>query len=286
MSFVVTADYFLVEFGDGDHDPPYLANQNPAPGATGVSRNTNVALSIKDDGAGVDLSTVTITLEVLGYDGATNTFHVPYNGPSSSKSGVPAQYDFVLDRTINFGFDTLVTVTVHAADLAVPPNVLNTLYSFRTVAAVLIDAPTAPSAIWIPGITSPPDCRLIQASLTTEGRRYLARKHLDGSILTLSRFVLGGGLPGFPDWRFAPRASPDTTAVVNPLYEGDVQIESANDQTIVITCAGPANLQGVQEVLVYGWLNRSLEFPFAVAIVPEWFPAWSQKFDARIVIPL
>jgi len=118
---------------------PYLENQLPPPGSSGISASTNISFSLKDDDAGVDLSTVLVKIKiesgawVLAYDGATDTFFAPYAGPGSSRVGTPSQYDFVIDPSPEIGQWTNVYVWIYAKDLAAIPNELDdSSWTFKT----------------------------------------------------------------------------------------------------------------------------------------------------------
>ena len=102
-----------------DTTPPYTTGHDPAPGATGVPRNTNITVHVKDDGKGVDNSTL-----VMKVDGSPVTPVI---------SGSPADYTLVYDPA-DFNFWQVVHVTVDASDLASPPNDMTTdSYSFTIV---------------------------------------------------------------------------------------------------------------------------------------------------------
>lgn len=134
------------------------------------------------------------------------------------------------------------------------------------------------------------------ATLTSEARQYLARSVREGFFLQPSRFILGSGgadyRPGVP----LP-ASPDTTDVVNPVFEGSrldgsLEVEAANASTLVLRCRGPvAPSYKVTEILVYAIarhcaLDANVEIPFACAYFPPWLHSTSQRFTTRLVLPL
>lgn len=119
--------------------PPYIDNEVPAPGAMIVSQTANIALDILDTQAGVDLSSVLIEIDFgigyqTAYDGSSDSFLAPYNGPSSARGGVPAQYTWVIDPTFVLPGGAEIFVRVSAQDLGAVTLVPNpTIYSFFTV---------------------------------------------------------------------------------------------------------------------------------------------------------
>jgi len=86
-----------------DNTPPYTTDHNPAPGSTGVHINTNIALTIRDAGVGVDKSTIVMKMNGLQ---VTPTI-----------SGTPSAYTVTYDPPTNFGYEQTVLVMVDASDL-------------------------------------------------------------------------------------------------------------------------------------------------------------------------
>ena len=86
-----------------DTSPPYTANHDPVPGATGVSTDILIVLEIVDSGVGVDLSSITMWV----------------NGSevSPSISGGPEFYTLSYDPGVDFSFDESVSVEIDASDL-------------------------------------------------------------------------------------------------------------------------------------------------------------------------
>lgn len=129
----VPANYFPApppwSFTVGDFVPPVISNELPSIGATGVLLGTDIGLTVTDF-SGVDLSTLKV--EVLGsigtygtaYDGSTQTFYPPFNGPSSAVTSVANGYDVYLDMTSTFIAGEQLQVNVDADDLAATPNSL------------------------------------------------------------------------------------------------------------------------------------------------------------------
>ncbi|MCX7597727.1 MAG: carboxypeptidase regulatory-like domain-containing protein [Armatimonadetes bacterium] len=58
-------------YTSSDRVPPAIINRNPAPNATGVPTNTNITFTVEDTGAGVDDTTLTVTLERKPRGGTT-----------------------------------------------------------------------------------------------------------------------------------------------------------------------------------------------------------------------
>lgn len=114
--------------------PPYIDDQYPAAAPPWVPNppSTNVQVDIHDADEGVNLSTVRVYIEgALAYRGDTDSFLAPYNGPSSARITQPLGYRITIDPTSPFTSYQVVDVRVYAEDLAVIPNILDTLYQFR-----------------------------------------------------------------------------------------------------------------------------------------------------------
>ena len=106
-----------------DIGPPYTLGHDPTKGATGVPVDTNVVVHVKDDGAGVDQSSILLTVEGVDVTG------------QSAITGDTGDYTITYNHPTDFGYGQVVNVTVDARDLAITPNVMPTdSYSFTTVA--------------------------------------------------------------------------------------------------------------------------------------------------------
>ena len=111
------SDYQLrFRVGSSEPSPPYLASQVPAPGAQGVLETTSIVAHVKDDGVGVDLSTVRMYVNgaqvTPAVTGAANDYTLTYAPPAP------------------FGTSATVTVRITAQDLAGSPPGLDSTYSF------------------------------------------------------------------------------------------------------------------------------------------------------------
>ena len=103
-----------------DTSPPYVSGRDPAPGTMRVPLAANIVLDVKDDGSGVDQTS--IVMRVNGLEVAPAT------------TGTPADYTLSYDPPSDFSYSEEVTVTVDAADLASPANVMpRVTYSFTTI---------------------------------------------------------------------------------------------------------------------------------------------------------
>ena len=110
---------FMLEHGESSPDttPPYTEGHDPAKGATDVPPDTNIVVHVKDDGTGVNQSTI-----VMNVNGSVVT---------PDRAGDKYDYTLTYDPTNNFDYGQLVDVTVDAADLNTTPNVMTTdSYSF------------------------------------------------------------------------------------------------------------------------------------------------------------
>lgn len=97
-----------------DTQGPYVFNYpTPAPGLTGVPVNTNVTLTIRDDGWGVDIDSVWVEVDSVRYEKGDAGF---------SYSGTPGEYVITIDPTTDFEYNRSVSVKAFAADLAGNPG--------------------------------------------------------------------------------------------------------------------------------------------------------------------
>jgi len=110
-----------------DRTPPYVANHNPTPGSV-MPTNTNIHAEVKDNGVGVDQSSIQMIVE----------------GAPVTPDIVPITDGYLLtyDPPDDFAHGQEVNVTIYAADLATPPNQINKPYSY-TFKIVENSPPTA-----------------------------------------------------------------------------------------------------------------------------------------------
>lgn len=105
-----------------DATPPYTSGHDPAKGATSAI-DTNIVVHVLDDGDGVDIGTIAMTVE-----GASVTPVI---------TGTPADYTLTYDPPTDFAYLQVVDVTVDASDLA--DNAMDTdSYSFTTTEAEVL----------------------------------------------------------------------------------------------------------------------------------------------------
>jgi len=116
----VTLDHLCVfALAGTDITPPHTSGHDPAPGATGVPIDTNITVHVLDDGKGVNVSTILMTV-----NDAVVTPDI---------TGAAADYTLTYDPPTDFNYDQLVKVTIDAADLNETPNEMTTdTYSFTT----------------------------------------------------------------------------------------------------------------------------------------------------------
>jgi hypothetical protein len=122
--------------------PPILAQQNPAPGAMGVSDVAPITTHVVDFGAGVNSSTIVM--------------HIGINNPSAPTLVTPlitqagsTSADFALSFTpgaTQFQSGDVITVRIVADDLFSPPNHMDTSYSYTVKDTV---PPVAPASLRI-----------------------------------------------------------------------------------------------------------------------------------------
>ena len=115
-----------------DTAPPYTVNHDPVPGATGVSVDTLITLEIRDEGVGVDLSTISVWVNGSRVD--------------PSVSGDSAAYILSYDPTEDFAYEQSVSVEVEASDLqgnTMAPD----FYSFTTESDPFEEYSTEPLSV-------------------------------------------------------------------------------------------------------------------------------------------
>jgi hypothetical protein len=126
------------QFRTADVAAPYLANQDPNPSDTDVSRSTNIQLDVLDAGAGVDDATVKITVNgSVAWESDTEQA-----GFTVTKSAAPSGdgYRYLINPTSDLPNYTSIPVRVEADDLVTPtPNSLDSTYNFTTADTI---APT------------------------------------------------------------------------------------------------------------------------------------------------
>ncbi|MBT5016553.1 hypothetical protein HOM98_03630, partial [Candidatus Peregrinibacteria bacterium] len=106
-----------------DTTDPTISNRNPASGATNILKNTNVGFRVSDTETGVDIDTVSATVDGVVYTKAgPNTF---------SYTGTTAAYDITINPASDFTKGATINVAIDADDLANTPNSMSTVnYSF------------------------------------------------------------------------------------------------------------------------------------------------------------
>jgi len=123
------------------NQPPFLSNLSPASGATGVHPNDDIRIDLRDLDSGVVLSLTTIYLNVDGggwqtaYDGSTDTFASPYNGPNSQRSVLTDGHRFVIDDD-GMVFDQGQTIQIRVVSEDAVGNTLDTTYQYTTFLGV------------------------------------------------------------------------------------------------------------------------------------------------------
>lgn len=117
-----------------------LVNRNPEPLEVDVPADTDISFLLIDTavgggGAAMVSPTRVYVNGVLAYTGATNTFSVGFDGPSSAATAVGNTLAIYIDRTGLFASQQVVTVRVVSATdvIAGPMGVLDETYSFTIV---------------------------------------------------------------------------------------------------------------------------------------------------------
>ena len=115
--YVTIASAILIVENGEDETPPYTIDHDPAPNATWVPRETDIIVHVRDGGAGVDTSTITMTVDDVDVTGSVSII------------GTKTDYTLIYNPPSDFEYEQVVNVTVDASDLA--SNTMNTdVYSF------------------------------------------------------------------------------------------------------------------------------------------------------------
>ena len=115
-------DEFSWSFQVEDYEPPYVENNSPT--GVDVPVTTLVEFDLKDDGTGVNIQSVTVTIGgTLAYDGTgvvdpDDGFQPDFQGASSAITGTPTSYHFAIDADPNYSEYVEYEVIVNADDLA------------------------------------------------------------------------------------------------------------------------------------------------------------------------
>ncbi|MEW6606445.1 MAG: DUF2341 domain-containing protein [bacterium] len=104
-----------------DTTPLYTSGHLPAKNASDVARNTNIKLNIKDDGAGVNLSSI-----IMKVKGGTVT-------SGMSISGNKYNYTLIYDPPVDFGVGEIVEVEIYASDMNPQPYTIYETYTFTII---------------------------------------------------------------------------------------------------------------------------------------------------------
>ncbi len=102
-----------------DNEPPYLTNQTPVDGTIKVPQNEVISFHIRDDGVGVNRSTIAVRVK-----GQIVT------APALELVGTKGDYTLTYTNSALFSSGETVQVRVEAKDMAAFPNKLDTTYSF------------------------------------------------------------------------------------------------------------------------------------------------------------
>jgi len=116
-------------YGMYDTDPPYLANHDPVPGATGVAPLHPVTVDVLDDGLGVDAATTGIYVDTgAGAMLVWAAGAVASSDWTGSVSAQPLGYRYELTPLVLYTSEGSVTIRVQADDIV--GNSLDDSYSF------------------------------------------------------------------------------------------------------------------------------------------------------------
>ena len=119
-------------FQTSDVIGPVLTNNVPT--GVDVVIESLVEFDITDIGAGIDLTTLVVTIGgVSAYDGGAGGFQVGFLGLGSAITPIANGYHVAIDKDPDYAGWTTYWVFVDVSDLATPPNPMTTFsWSFRT----------------------------------------------------------------------------------------------------------------------------------------------------------
>lgn len=165
-----------------DTVPPFLENLSPAIGQFEVPISSNVQITVNDLHTGVNLSTLILQIEnEVIFSGSTNVS--PNYGVIISTTPDFRGYNFLIDPVNDFNFDQQVDISVYAEDSYVTPNILDTTYSFTTIANSHLVA----SGLQIFQDSSYVDMNLQQSYQTTSGTMFhVTYLNLEGTGISTS----------------------------------------------------------------------------------------------------
>jgi parallel beta-helix repeat protein len=92
---------------ESDLIPPYTTGYSPAKDAIEVAKNTTIVVHVKDDGAGVDITSIVMTVNGITV--------------APTITGTPVDYTLTYVPSVDFECGQIVYVTVDAHDLATAP---------------------------------------------------------------------------------------------------------------------------------------------------------------------
>jgi len=110
--------------------PPLRWGSIPADDSTNVAIDADIQLFLSDNGTGVDLASIVMTVEGFTvFNGSS-----PASYPHTTVTGDASDYLLSYNPPEDFGYSQQVEITVTAQDLANPPNIMATeTYSFTTI---------------------------------------------------------------------------------------------------------------------------------------------------------
>jgi hypothetical protein len=213
-----------------DTQAPFLANQDPAPGESGVASSASIEFSIQDnvDGKGVELSSIDVT--VNGVDAIINGVVQVANFAGSITPDGLLNFDIVLDPVSGVLPEGAITIEVYAEDKAFPANVLDTPYSFSTIVA----PPTIEDKVPAPGIPDADPDTAVTFSVRDAGGSGIDVSTLNCDINGTPAIVGGVAQPGFsvsidedtgtPELDYEVSVTPDTPFNVGDIVQVDIEV--------------------------------------------------------------
>jgi len=136
---------------EGDTTPPYTSGHAPAKDAPSVPVDTNIVVHVMDDGDGVDIATIEMTVEGVEV--------MPVI------TGLSDDYTLTYDPPADFNYGQVVDVTIDASDLSSPANPMTQdAYSFTTEQDTIL--PVIHSVALNPPVVGPGDSILLTVNVT------------------------------------------------------------------------------------------------------------------------
>ena len=224
-----------------DTTTPYTSEHDPESGATGVPIDTSITVHVLDDGTGVNISTIVMTV-----NGADVTL------TPDDITGTPTEYTIVYTPPEDFDYDQLVNVTIDAADLNDTPNAMvPDEYSFTITG----ETPSGPTVSISNGSADAGATTTV--TITADAVTDLANFHIivtyDSTVVKVTAADNGG----FGDMNNLENASTGTVRLVSFSTGGGQTGDDIVLSTLTLESVGTAGQTSALTLTINELLNSS-----------------------------